>query len=171
MGVNKLCNWKLTVLKTIKKMLLRPPMVSVKPIVRADCAVSACSTFLLSIKALAPLTVSDGRVGSAFDKGPPSHCPQLASIWYKANFPFHQPGLFIGFPVASSQTPPFGNNTFMWPDLAVSKQGRPAPRKDGVITTYDTDFCAELFKRFSPIYHLISFSIQTRERHIKIPVP
>ena len=44
-------------------MLLRPPMVSVKLIVRADCAVSACRTFLLSIKALAPLTVSDGRVG------------------------------------------------------------------------------------------------------------
>ena len=37
--------------------------------------------------------------------------PLVVDIWNEANFPFHQPGLFIGFRAASSQTPhpPFGN--------------------------------------------------------------
>ena len=127
METNQPWNWRLTVPKTIKMTLVRPPMTNLKMTVRADCAVSACSPLLLSIKALAPrlLCVCGGGwggVGLWTDVHPP---PQVGGIWNKANFPFHQPGLFIGFPVASSQTPPFGNNTFMWPDLAVSKQGRP----------------------------------------------
>ena len=32
--------------------------------------------------------------------------PLVAGIWNKANFPFHQPGLFTGFWVASSWHPP-----------------------------------------------------------------
>ena len=38
--------------------------------------------------------------------------PPVAGIWNKANFPFHQPCLFIGFWVASSWTPTFGNTAW-----------------------------------------------------------
>ena len=40
--------------------LVRPPVTNLKMIVRADCAVSACSPLPQSIKALAPLVVSGG---------------------------------------------------------------------------------------------------------------
>ena len=43
------------------------------------------------------------RVESAF--GQTSALPLSRHIWNKANFPFHQSGLFIPFWVASSQTP------------------------------------------------------------------
>ena len=49
-------NWPwdktLTVLKTIKMTLLRPPKTNFKMTVRADCAVPECSFLPLSIKAL-----------------------------------------------------------------------------------------------------------------------
>ena len=51
-----------------KMTLVRPLMTNLKVTVRADCAVSACSRLLLSIKALAPLAASAGGVGL---------CPQL----------------------------------------------------------------------------------------------
>ena len=44
--------WKQTILelkivpKTIKMLLIRPPMTNLKMTVRADCAVSACNTVL-----------------------------------------------------------------------------------------------------------------------------
>ena len=40
--------------------LVRPPATDLKMIVRADCAVSACSPLPQSIKALVPLVVSGG---------------------------------------------------------------------------------------------------------------
>ena len=100
MGTNGPWNWRLTVPKTIKMTLVRPPMTNLKMTVRADCAVSACSPLLLSIKALAPLVVN-GR------SQPLDRCSPFPSFplvcWNKANFPFYQPGLFIGFGAASSQ--------------------------------------------------------------------
>ena len=47
-------NWKLTVLKTIKMMLVRPLMTNFKMTVRADCVVPACSPLPLSIKIHVP---------------------------------------------------------------------------------------------------------------------
>ena len=43
MGTNWPWNWKLTVLKTIKLMLVRPLMTNFKMTIWADCAFSACS--------------------------------------------------------------------------------------------------------------------------------
>ena len=40
--------------------------------------------------------------------------PPVAYIWSKANFPFHQSGLFIGFWAVSSQTLPFRNKSTVW---------------------------------------------------------
>ena len=54
MGINRPWNWRLTVLKTIRMTLVRPAMTDFKKTVRADCAVSACSSLPPSIKALAP---------------------------------------------------------------------------------------------------------------------
>ena len=71
---------------------------------------------LLSIKALTSLFgLGWGQrvVGrqSAFEQTSATLSSVVASIWNKANFPFHQPGLFIDFRAASSQTHhmPFGN--------------------------------------------------------------
>ena len=59
---------------------------------------------LLSIKALAPLAATgQGRRSRLLDKCL-SPSPPVVSIWNKANFPFYQPGLFIGFWAVSSQT-------------------------------------------------------------------
>ena len=66
--------WRLPVPKTVKRMLVRPPMTNVKMTVRADCAVSACSPLLLSIKALAHW-LPVGRVSLWTDVCPPP--PQL----------------------------------------------------------------------------------------------
>ena len=48
---------------------------------------------------------------SAFGQESTLHLPLGASLLNKANFPFHQPCLFIGFRVAGSQTPTFSNNS------------------------------------------------------------
>ena len=52
------------------------------------------------------------------------HLSPVASIWNKANFPFHQPGLLIGFWTVSSQTLPhsFGNN-ITWRDTLAMLHG------------------------------------------------
>ena len=60
-----------------KMTLVRPLMTNLKVTVRADCAVSACSRLLLSIKALAPLAASAGGVGL---------CPQLLASEIKQTF-------------------------------------------------------------------------------------
>ena len=50
---NQTWNWRSTVLKTIKMIMVRPPMTNFKATVRADCAVSVCSPLPLPLKALA----------------------------------------------------------------------------------------------------------------------
>ena len=100
MGVNWPWNWRLTVVKTIKMMLVRPRMTNFKMTVRADCAVSACSTNPLSIKALAHW-LSVGRV-SLWTGIRPAHWLPACKI---KHFPFYHPGLFIGFWTASSRIP------------------------------------------------------------------
>ena len=67
----------------------------------------------LPVKALA-LWLLGARVGVvggswAFEKHLPSS--PVDSIWNKANFPFNQPGLFIGFWAVRSQTRLFANNS------------------------------------------------------------
>ena len=57
----------------------------------------------LAIKALNPCLWGRGVQSQSLDRCPP-HSPSVASIWNKANFPFHQPGLFIGFWVVSRWT-------------------------------------------------------------------
>ena len=53
MGINWSWNWRLTILKAIKIMLIRPLMINLKMTVSANCAVSAHSPIPLSIKTLA----------------------------------------------------------------------------------------------------------------------
>ena len=56
------------------------------------------------------------------------HHPPVAYIWSKANFPFHQSGLFIGFWAVSSQTLPFRNKSMVWKSYCLTffsiKNGR-----------------------------------------------
>ena len=54
----------------------------------------------LSIKALAPWI---RKWGWPLDRSPPTPC--VTGIWNKANFPFHQFCVFIGFWAVNSQTP------------------------------------------------------------------
>ena len=65
MGTNGPWNWRLTVLKTTKMMLVRLLMTSLKMTVRDDCAVSAGSNPppLLSVKHLAPLVANMTPLG------------------------------------------------------------------------------------------------------------
>jgi hypothetical protein len=112
METNQPWNWRLAALKTTKMVLVWPLMISFKISTRDNYAVSACSPLLLSIKALAPrllcvcvcvCVVVVGGVGLWTDVHP---SPQVGGIWNKANFPLHQPGLFIAFWAVSSCTPP-----------------------------------------------------------------
>ena len=80
----------------VKMMWARPSVTNEA----ADCAVSACGPFLLSIKALAPLTARGGRGASLWTDVhhppcPPPHHPQLPTPEIKQTL--HQPGLFFGF--------------------------------------------------------------------------
>ena len=109
MRTNKLWNWRLTVPKRTKMMLVRPLMTNLKMTVRADCTVSACSPLLQPIRAL-PHWLSV-RGSWPFDR---CHHPPVARIWSTANFPFHQPGLFIGFWAVSSPTLHFRNKSMVW---------------------------------------------------------
>ena len=94
MRTNRSWNWKLSVLKTVKVMLVRPLMTNFKVTVRADCAVSECSPLSQPTKALSnPLIVSGGSHPSDRCLPSPTGCQNPN----KANFPFHQPGLLIGF--------------------------------------------------------------------------
>ena len=86
-------------------MLVRWLMTSLRMTARDYCAVSACSSPLtLSVNALTPACWRRG-VGLSADVHHPPHHP-VAGIWNKANFPFHQPGLFTGFWAVRSRTPP-----------------------------------------------------------------
>ena len=80
-----------------------------KMTVRDCCAVSACKhppphthTHTSVCKSSHPLFVSGG-ISLWTDIHHPPSAP-AASIWNKANFPFHQPSLFAGFWPVSSQT-------------------------------------------------------------------
>ena len=57
--------------------LVRPPVTNLKMTVREDCAISACSPLLLSIKVLAPLVASGSGVSLWTDVCSP--CQLLAS--------------------------------------------------------------------------------------------
>jgi hypothetical protein len=81
-------------------MQVRPLMAAVKMTVRAEGAVSACSP-LLNLWSSHHLPVRGG-----VDFGEMSALPlSVAGIGNKANLPFHQPSLLIGFGAASGQTP------------------------------------------------------------------
>ena len=99
METNRLWNWRLIVPKTIKTMLVRPLVTNFKKTVRADCAVSP-SVY----KSSCPLIVR-GQVSIWTGVCLALAC-WVAGIQNKANFHFHQPGLFIGFWEASSQLGP-----------------------------------------------------------------
>ena len=122
MGTNGPWDWRLTVPKTIKMTLVRPPTTNLKMTVRADFTVYSCSPFPQLIKAL-PYWLSV-RGNWPLD----SHHPPVAYIWSKANFPFHQSGLFIGFWAVSSQTLPFRNKSTVWKSYCLTffsiKNGR-----------------------------------------------
>ena len=82
----------------------------IRPQTNADCAASACNMRSPPshppqlYKSSCPLVASAGAWVLVF--GQMSAPPRLvACIWNKANFPFHQPSLFIGFWAESSQTP------------------------------------------------------------------
>jgi len=62
---------RLTVPKTIEVTLVRPPMTNLKMTVPADCAVSACSSLLLSNQLL-PHWLPVGGVGLCIDVHHPS---------------------------------------------------------------------------------------------------
>ena len=111
MGTNGPWKWRWTVCKTNRMTLVTPSMITLKMTVRADSAVSACSSLYLSVKPLALLVAQGraggGRVGLWTDV---HHPPQTQVLTSEINFPFHQSGLFVGFWVGSIWTPPpFGN--------------------------------------------------------------
>ena len=71
--------------------------------VRADCTVSACSPLPQLIKALVHWLLRVFGQESSLCIPPPQTSP-FADVQNKANIPFHQPYIFTGFGVASSQT-------------------------------------------------------------------
>ena len=80
--------------------MLIKPMTNFKMTIRADCAVFPCNPLSLAVKAIVHLL---GRRIWSLDRSLPF--PLMAGIQNKANFPLHQPGLYIGFRVARTWTP------------------------------------------------------------------
>ena len=122
MGTNRPWNWGLAVLKTIKMIWDRPPMTNFKMTVRADCVVSVYNP-LLSIKALAPWLSLVGEGG-----GSVRLWTGVPGIQNKANFPLHQPHIFITFQSVSFQTPLLVTNwhhPLLW-GLEKNQKGRQA---------------------------------------------
>ena len=89
--------------KSTEMTLFRPLMTNLKMTVWDDCAASACNLPPSNsvTKNSQPLLV---RGVSAFGQMSTTLPSSVAGIWNKANFPFHQSGLSIGFWAASSQT-------------------------------------------------------------------
>ena len=87
------------------------PMANGKTNVGADCIVSACSPLLswyipeTPIKGYCPLTARRWERVSLWAQVCLLLHLHIAVLQNKANFPFHQPCLFIGFWTVSSQTP------------------------------------------------------------------
>ena len=103
MGTNVPWNWRLTVPKTTEMILFRPQTTNLKMTVWDDCAASACNPPPSnSVTKSSQLLLVRGI--SAFGQMSTTLRSSVAGIWNKANFPFHQSGLSIGFWVASSQT-------------------------------------------------------------------
>ena len=75
-------NWRLTVPKTIKMPLFRPPLTKFKLTIRAACAVSTCSPFPLPTKFAHWLS---GERSQPLDRSPPS-LPQLLASKIKQTF-------------------------------------------------------------------------------------
>ena len=87
MKTNQPWNWTVTELKTIKIMLVRPPMTNFKMTVRADSAVSACSSLPLSVKALASWLSLGWEASRPLDRRLPSqHHPCLLAYKIKQTF-------------------------------------------------------------------------------------
>ena len=109
METNQTQNWRVTVLETIKMMLVRPLMTNFKRL-SADCNGSACSPLPQPVEVLAHwLSVRGVSLWTGVPTQEYQGSTSLdASIPNKANSPFHQPGLFTGFWVVSSQIPLFG---------------------------------------------------------------
>ena len=101
-------NLRLTPPKTIKIALVRPPIWIWLSELTAVSAYSPPSTSVY--KSSCQWLPVGGSQPLDWCLLPPF---PAASICNKASFPFHQPGLFIGFWMASSQTPhtPFGNRS------------------------------------------------------------
>ena len=88
-------------------------MTDLKTTYGADRAVSAWSPLSQPKKSLTPLLFSCGEL--AFGQMSPVSTPhQAASIWNEANFPFHQPGLFVGFWAAGSWSPHLSVTAASW---------------------------------------------------------
>ena len=97
MGENQPQNRWLTVLKTVKMILVRPSITSFKMTVMSDCAVSAWSPLTQPVRAIAPwLSVGGVSLWTAVYSTSPHQ---------NKYFPFHQPGFFNSFLAASGQTP------------------------------------------------------------------
>ena len=104
MGTHRPQNWRLTVPKTTKwcwsdhrwpiwRWLLEMTMLFLHVSHPPQSVYKSSHPLLLK-----------GSGGWPLDRCPPLSPPPVASIWNKAKFPFHQPGLFIDFWVASSWT-------------------------------------------------------------------
>ena len=104
MGTNWVWNWRWTVPKTTKIMLVKP---LTWPNFWADYDFSPCSHLPLSIKAPASWLSGEGGDSAFGQASILSPLPPLlvAGIQNKANFPLHQPWIFIGFWVVNSWTP------------------------------------------------------------------
>ena len=103
MGKNWAWNWRLTVLKTIKMTPFRAPHDQFQ----GDGQSWLCCFCMWpppsAYKTSCPMIVRAGG-SQPLDRRLPSPHP-VANIQNKANFPFHQPCLFIGFWAVSRQTP------------------------------------------------------------------
>ena len=99
MGTNQPWKWRLTVLKTIKMMLVRPPrwLPGLTMLCLHVAPPSVCKS--------SPPVIAELRAWPAFGEKSTLPLPApVASIQNKANFLFHQCCLFIGFWAASCWT-------------------------------------------------------------------
>lgn len=76
-------------------LLVRPPMTDLKKPVRADCCYKAAPPSTYESYGL--LIAGDGEGELAFGQAFTLSPAPVGSLQDKANFPFHQPHLFISF--------------------------------------------------------------------------
>ena len=114
METNRPWNWTLIVPETIKMMMVRPLMTNFKMIVRADCIISTCNPFSLSIKVLAPWLLGVKWRSQPLDRVHPTPTfPQLPASNIKQTFistnvasllAFEWQATRLGFPPKNKQT-------------------------------------------------------------------